>query len=44
VTGIDEGLGGGVTLGVMTDGQPLVFAPLAVGQTIFIPVTAAASL
>jgi hypothetical protein len=36
VTGIDQGLGGGVTLGVMTDGLPLKFAPLSPGQTIFI--------
>ncbi len=34
LTGVDQGLGGGVTVGVMSGGRPVKLPPLAVGQTI----------
>ncbi|MBV9757086.1 MAG: hypothetical protein JO047_08540 [Alphaproteobacteria bacterium] len=37
ITGIDEGLGGGVTLGVMTGGTRVRLPPLRVGETVVLP-------
>ena len=40
LTGLDQGLGGGVTIGVMSGGQPIKLPPLAVGQTLSLRVMA----
>jgi hypothetical protein len=41
ITAVDEGLGGGVTLGVVSAGVPLKGPPMAVGQKIILPVIVA---
>ena len=41
ITGVDQGLGGGVTLGIVSDHAPLKLPPLAVGETIALPAVAA---
>jgi hypothetical protein len=38
ITGVDQGLGGGVTLGVMSNGEPIKLPPLAVGESIVLRV------
>lgn len=40
LTGVDEGRGGGVTVGVMSDGQPIKLPPLAVGTSLELTVVA----
>ncbi len=40
ITGIVDGEGGGVTLGIITPAGPLPLPPMAVGQTIRLPVAA----
>ena len=43
VTGVDQGMGGGVTLGLVSNGVPLKLPPLAVGETISLDAIAESS-